>query len=725
MPSNNHCTSKKKRRGSSSKKEKGSKQSDAHQSLSTKTLLRVLIGWIILGIAGFVAYWKTDPSIKILKEKEKKIKQQKKKEAFTADVTSSVDHDRKRHHNVDSANFPNENKYSVSTETQEYTVNEEQLWDPPDPRIAALVSLACREMFCHKSLKVVGRHFRTTAPIEVGVKLYEIPRSMQIWDLDAYRDPYVRKHLFKASHKISGNRMGTEAFLAAYLALEMKRAELNPSNFDPLRLLYFKSLPTLEEFQAYHPILADKNVMGATLGPRSMSHSILQSYRNMIKSEYDGFTAGSPDFANTISQEEYVRARMAVLTRALNVGPPGPEEVMPAAFVGDEFRDQDLFLDELYSYYDLINVNLTEAGGQGCIAMVPIADLFNHHPNNNIELQYNRLKTRPQTQQKSGRSFVVSSINRVIGPYSEPMASYGFIADAHLYARHGFVNGDGSGPIQLSLGYHHEIMKLNISNQYDYLPHTGSQEKFLNYQKRGIVKYLQFDDGYPECNAGPSTHPDEAELKRLKLQHLLGFANDYERWNILMEPRNPESLPAQSTEIPITTILPQFQKDFNLMQGIDRLQETCRFISIVNGDFDGNALQVLRDNVGNTNFRLGPDMSDALEFRSLMCISRWFGTRYMSMELQGKFESEYRGLTQMNRDDFGSKNWTASHVRFGEMQALQAASSLIFERVSESWESKKTDPEPEYRMKDDVCPEDYSNYLFRDDEHVPDILDLR
>eukprot|EP00536_Pseudo-nitzschia_multiseries_P017926 jgi/Psemu1/248457/estExt_Genewise1.C_19360004 len=520
--------------------------------------------------------------------------------------------------------------------------------------------------------------------------------------------------------------MGTEAFLAAFLALEIKRAELNPSNFDHLRLLYFDSLPTLEEFEAYHPILADKNAMGATLGPRSLSHSILQGYRNMIKSEYEGFTAGSSDFASTVSKDEYLRARMAVLTRALNVGPPGPEEVMPAAFLGDEFRDQDLFLDELYSYYDLINVNLTEAGGQGCIAMVPIADLFNHHPNSNTELQYKKMQAHPETQQKSGRSFVVSSINRAIGPYTEPMASYGFIADAHLYARYGFVNGDGSGPIQLSLGFHHEIMKLNISNhQYDYLPDRGTTEKFRNFQKRGLVKYLQFDDGYPECNSGPSSHPDEAELKRLKLQHLLGFANDYDRWNMIMEPRNPESLPARSTEIPIMTNLPQFRKDYAVMRGVDRLQETCRFVSIVNGDFDGNALAVLRDNVGNPDFRIGPGVSDALEFRSLMCMSRWFGTRFMSMELQGNFESAYRGLLAKNRDEFGSNDWVASHVRFGEMQALQAASGLVFERVSESWESKKIDPEPEYRMKDDICPEEYLDYLFRDDGFVPDISDLR
>ena len=299
------------------------------------------------------------------------------------------------------------------------------------------------------------------------------------------------------------------------------------------------------------------------------------------------------------------------------------------------------------------------------------------------------------------------------------------MADAHLYARYGFVNGDGSGPIQLSLAFHHEMMKLNISNQYDYLPDTGATPKFRNYQKRGVAKYLQFDDGYSECNSGPSTHPDEAELKRLKLQHLLSIANDYEKWNIFIEPRNTKSLPARSTEIPITTQVPQFEKNYTIIRGLDRLRETCRFISLINDDFDGNAQQVLKDNIGDPDFRIGPNVSDALEFRSLMCISRWFGTRVMSMELQGKLESEYHRVYRMNRDEFGSRNWTAYHVRFGEMQALQAASGLIFERVSLSWESKKVNPEPEYQMKDETCPTEYLNYLFRDEELVPDILNLK
>lgn len=296
--------------------------------------------------------------------------------------------------------------------------------------------------------------------------------------------------------------------------------------------------------------------------------------------------------------------------------------------------------------------------------------------------------------------------------------------DAHLYARYGFVNGDGSGPIQVSLAYFHEMMKLNISNQYDYLPATGATPKSRNNQKRGIAKYLQFDDGYAGCNSSPVTHPNEVELKRLKLQHLLSIANEYDRWNMIMDPRNPRSLPARSTEIPITTDIPQFEKNYTVMKGVDRLQETCRFISLINGDFNGKALQVVKNNMGNSEFKIGEGISDALEFRSLMCILRWFGYRRVAMELQGKFEAEHRKLLRMNRDEYGSKNWNAYHVRFGEMQALQAASGLIFERLTERWGDKKVNPEPEYRMKDEMCPEEYLYHLFRDEELTADTLSL-
>ncbi|KAG7349433.1 SET methyltransferase domain containing protein [Nitzschia inconspicua] len=654
-------TAAKKKKASSSKKEKSTNDGASYSSSPTQLLLRIFPFWVAL-IGIFMAlYWKES----------------------------------NRHQSVSSLSFPEATSLSE-----------------PNVRVAKLLFLACRRTYCHPHLQVSKRSLRATERIPQGEKLFEIPRSMHLWDLDAYRDPYVRKHLFKASHKISGNRLSQEAFLAAYLALELHRAEENPSSFDAIRLAYFDSLPTYEEFLAYHPAVQDKDLINELLG-RSAAQGVLQGYRNMINAEWEAFSAASPHFENMIGQERYLRARLIVLSRVLHVGPPGPEEVMAASFIGQQLENQDLLLDELYSYQDLIGVNLTDASGGGCIALIPLADLFNHHPNNNVDFQYKKIQPNG-----SGRSFVVSAVHRNIEKLSEPMASYGTLSDAHLYGRYGFNNGDGSGPIQLNLAFHHDMMKLNMTNdQYNYLPNSGTTPKFRNYQKRGLIKYLMYDDGYDGCIPGPTTHPEEAELKRLKLEHLLRIANDYERWNMLVAPRAPDSLPAVTSTIPITFSIPQFEKDFSyLVPGVERLLETCRMISLINSDFNGKAVAVLKENLDNSNFIIGPNVSDALEFRSYMCVSRWFGTRTVTMELRGKLNAEFQRLATMNRNAFGTFNWTALQVKLGEMQASQAGSALIFQRVSERWEDKKVNAEVEYTAKDLACPEEYATFLYKDDE---------
>jgi hypothetical protein len=143
---------------------------------------------------------------------------------------------------------------------------------------------------------------------------------------------------------------------------------------------------------------------------------------------------------------------------------------------------------------------------------------------------------------------------------------------------------------------------------------------------------------------------------------------------------------------------------------------------LINSDFDGRAIDVLKENLENDNFVIGPNVSDSLEFRSYMCVSRWFGTRMVTMEVKGKLTTEFQRLNTMSRKAFGTFNWTALQVKVGEMQASQAGSALIFQRVSESWESKKVNPEPEYTAKDQPCPEEYASYLYLDDESSSNFL---
>jgi hypothetical protein len=587
-------------------------------------------------------------------------------------------------------------------------------WDRAYSNFAFFLTYACQVAYCHDALKASKRIFRATRRIEPGEKLFEVPRSMQLWDLDALRDPFIRKHLFQASHKLSGNHLGAEAFLAAYLALQMSDAKIDHSDFDTVRLAYFDILPRLKDL-GYHPILGNSEEMKEILG-RSQAHAIIQSYRNMLISEYEAFTDVSTDFASRVSRVEYFTARLNVLTRAIRIGPPGPEEVIKGSFLTDELDDEELLRDELQAYHDLLGVNLMD---DGCVALIPIADMFNHHPLNNVEYQFEQKK-----EESSEGSFVVTTDHRNIEEGFEPMVSYGIIGDAHLFGRYGFVNGDGSGHTIVSIAFHHDILKLNISSQYDYLPKTGMTEKFRTFLEGPVAQYLRYDDGYEECIPGPSSHPQEAELKRLKHDHLLRIANDVEKWTMLMPPRNPYSYPSTTTHTPISLEPPQFIRHYvHHNYNMDAIQNTCRLMSLINSDYDGKATQVLKDNLDNETFLVEPG-SDDLEFRSTMCIGRWMGTGLVTMEVQGSIRSEFGRVMELNHHQFGTRNWTAYHVRFAEMQALQAAANLIFERADKKWEDKKYDPPPEYMMRDEPCPEEYIKYLFHSPDKPPGTEDI-
>jgi hypothetical protein len=176
--------------------------------------------------------------------------------------------------------------------------------------------------------------------------------------------------------------------------------------------------------------------------------------------------------------------------------------------------------------------------------LVPIADLFNHHPNNNVEFQFQRNAT--------SSSFVVTTDHRPIEEGYEAMMSYGIMADTHLFGRYGFVNGDGSGHTQIGISLHHGILRLNSSSQYDYLPSSGTTLKHKALQEKNVANYISFDDGYEECIPGPASHPEQAELKLLKLHHLIKIANDYDKWMVLLPPRVPESMPSTDIATQIT-----------------------------------------------------------------------------------------------------------------------------------------------------------------------------
>ena len=64
----------------------------------------------------------------------------------------------------------------------------------------------------------------TKTPISHGEIVAEIPRELQLWEIDALRSDFVKnENLLKARHKMTKNPLASGAFLATYLANERKR----------------------------------------------------------------------------------------------------------------------------------------------------------------------------------------------------------------------------------------------------------------------------------------------------------------------------------------------------------------------------------------------------------------------------------------------------------------------------------------------------------------------
>lgn len=121
-----------------------------------------------------------------------------------------------------------------------------------------------------------------------------------------------------------------------------------------------------------------------------------------------------------------------------------------------------------------------------------------------------------------------------------------------------------------------------------------------------LVPAYSYDDGFDDCIPGRTSHPEEANLKQLKFQHLAKIANKNEHWVTLMPPRNPNSSPSKVSQMPITPYIPIYNEDHTKNNyNIDKLVETCRLISLINDDYDGEATQILEDNLENDTFVYG------------------------------------------------------------------------------------------------------------------------
>lgn len=526
-----------------------------------------------------------------------------------------------------------------------------------DPAMTALRFVCHAEGgYCHDNLASHERSHRAKQTIPKGTILLKIPRSLQIWDLDALRAlPALHHHVHdgnnnnnnRIQHAMTGRPLDGGAYLALYL---WQRFDHAPNTTDPL-MSYYQILPTN---LSHHPTVWSDALLQYRLKLQSHAYAVTRAYRDMILSEYKALVEVEP----VLSFESYQRFRILVLSRSFGTGGPSGDD-------DDEAAGKDTLQQELALYNKTVGVDLT----LGCRAMVPILDMYNHHAvASNVNWRYNTA---------DDGAFVIRA-SQQIDKHQIVYDSYGTYTDAHLFAKFGFQNGDGSAYTDASIATMHRLMDVGLQQQFSYLPYQEDQQyvKLLERQKIGLARYLQFDDGYRECiSSSDRVDSIPYQLKQLKLQHILRLAHDPKRWIISMPPRNPSATTpkthAQEKKSPSfdMTALPDFDASTVI--------STCRLMVLTEDDYDGKALQVLQEHLMHHQQQdaiLVEKQSDSLEYRALLCLARLSGLVLSRFEISDA-DAISRFANSVSAEPH-SPAWTAHQVVVGEVQTLEVLTKV-------------------------------------------------
>ena len=643
--------------------------------------------------------------------------------------------------------------------------------DHVDPIVGSFLQNFCQndQVYCHEHLQSIRRtqqvHTKKST-IPSDATILTIPRHLQVWDWDALQNDFVRQHLFLARRRLPSNLakedndhhpseqpLSSAAFLAAHISRlleattdknDNKRDTSNTqpttstSNLDPLLQQYLSTLPTLADFQSFHPILwtkeyrtddssnANQELYLKLLRPTYTYSVLVSSFRQLLDSEYHAFAAVSSDFAQQVPRSVYMTARLHVLTRAFGTG--------PMSSTTKQYQQE-----QLKSIQQRFGVDLS----QGSFAMVPILDSYDHYAQPNVAFSYQ------SADDQGGGDFVISTTQSIASGY-QIFDSYGKRSDPDLFARYGFVNGDGSDYSQASIAVFHQLdvtdtlATAESPNHASYDDDDASRpsQPITQQLARQIVRYLQYDDGYYQCVSPPvqDNQNDDShmawELKTLKYRYLLERANDPKFWVATISPRKgshkkSQVQPPRSTN---TIIHQQQQKgeipkmDLRTIQfNATTLFSTCRVIVLTHHDYDGQAVTLLRENLNVKDYVLPPatDNANALEYRTLMCMARlastalqrFQGTIQEEIDLIHSLAKQY-DVNHRNASTVSSQNtplpmvlWRIRHVRLGEMQSLQAIKDVAFSKLRAQYGNDLSvymdSSKPDFVMRNEPCPPTY------------------
>lgn len=494
------------------------------------------------------------------------------------------------------------------------------------------MDLVCRQpdASCVDGLRVVVTKTGTTTEsrqiVHKGTLVLKIPRRLQIWDEDAIRNETI--------HELLGdirNDVNSGAILALYIARWQRRLR-DDSNFyeasvreHPVHVEYLlRQLPSFEQFENFHPIFWENDELEELLRRSSLTFGYVKDLQRTISDEFNMFS-------NFVERKDYYAARLSVLTRAFG-----------------------------------ININASDS-----FSMVPILDTFDHQASPNVGFKTD-----------SDGNFLVNALSSFRGKIHD---SYGKRSDQNLFARYGFVNGDGTDYTQAGINLWHPIQQQDIGSVIS----ASTKQQY----RLALLRYLQYDDGYAECVTQPAAgaevyHRDAWQLKQLKYRYLLHRAHFSKHWVLTMSPRNRDSSG--------TSILKLDPK--NIQFNATRIFSTCRVLSLTHHDYNGEAIKLLEEHMTDFDYVL-PDHRDALEYRTLFCVSRMASTaidRFAStIELEEELVSSH---------DAGSKEWMAAHLRLGEMQTLQALKHFSFSKLRSQFGDTTLGSSIAFSMRNQPCP---------------------
>ena len=586
----------------------------------------------------------------------------------------------------------------------------------PDPRVQSLLqSMAGKAVVASSSVILQDRTHVTTRPIpEARTPILRIPRKWLLWEVDAVMDPFVQDVLFQTMNERPDDDSEEESFdsllgdsevlLAVYLAKELKLLHnhtLATSTYnisstiidDPIMRKYLRALPSFRDYQQNHPLFWNHQQL-APLRRTSAAHDLIQHYQERVQDSYHKLLQVSDAFLGQfISLPDFLTARLHVWTRSFGTGPLDALTTrtgVPISF--DNIHNTT----PRHDYYDSL---LHRMHQHGCHSMVPILDLYNHHARPNVGFGYD-------TDQ---HAFVVHSTRAIQHTGQELFDSYGKHSEAHLLAKYGFVNADGSDWTQASLAVYHAVYSHGLPAQL-----VRTHEGRVRSAGR-LLRYLQLDDGYEECITSPSSSSDAAaaqkeawSLKILKFQHLRQIAREPTRWNVFLHPRSTTARPPKSSSYGIrASTIPTYDPQ-TVQLDINPVLATCRLLVLTHHDYNGTATELLRDNLATAaSFRLPVAHGDALHFRELMCLLRLADMALRSYERP--FEEARARLQELwDHNETSSRiEWMSRYMIYSEMEALQVVKDLAAQLLHQSFGhegSHLLNSEPAYTMQQTPCP---------------------